>query len=934
MQQRHAIGVIGVIIALVAMLVSVSVQAALPAPCHEQDVATEPTAPPGALDQKGPASRLAPNLRRMHCAAQRIMELPTLEDRRPYEEMRQHAARTIEDLTSQLQLSTTAAEAEPISAFARAYYTFLRFNATIASEALLAETPDAIAAARALSDEKGQAAFAQVYAALQPMLTALKKAIPVYEGLQPNAFMTTWLVLGPMLVSQEPSHRPSADLQRQAFDTDLLAAYGGETNIAPQVGLELTIDDRKYAWELVRSESNIVNLIDLYGRNEFVIAYAWAEIEVPETTTVLLGIGSNDAVKVWLNGGLVHENWVFRAVHKDDDIVPVTLRKGKNQLLFKVQNDTYNWGFVCRALGRDHLPEPFVQAAGRGKLESLERLLSNGVDINARNAAGLTGLHSASIRGQSDAISFLLERGADTSIAMPRQEQLMDALFRDVIDDDAPGAAVLVARYGNILYQSGFGQASLEPQVPITPQTKFRIASITKQFTAAATLKLQEDGVLSVTDTLSKFLPDYPRGDEVTIHHLLTHTSGIHSYTSKPGFKDRAPYYIEPQDLINSFKDDPYDFDPGEHWLYNNSGYFLLGHIIEKVSGVSYADYLKRHLFVPLGMRSTGVHHKDRTLTHEASGYSYKRGQFHTTMKWDRSHAGGAGALYSTVGDLFRWNEAIWSGNILSEASLKAAFQPVTLNNGNLPHNVRYGYGWGIGKQRGLRVIAHNGGFDGFATRLARYPDQQFTVAILTNARPAPSDLNVTRLANAIAEFYLWEEMETLGATDKAVDASVYDAYVGQYAYAILTVTLQGDRVFAQLTGQPKVEIFAKSPTEFFWKVVDAEVEFVKNDAGEITHAIHRQGGEELRAPKLDNADDATDIVGRYAYSILTVTREGERLFAQLTQQQKFEIFPKSPSEFFWKMVDARIQFVKNDAGKVTHAIHRQRGEFEAPKIK
>jgi uncharacterized pyridoxamine 5'-phosphate oxidase family protein len=166
---------------------------------------------------------------------------------------------------------------------------------------------------------------------------------------------------------------------------------------------------------------------------------------------------------------------------------------------------------------------------------------------------------------------------------------------------------------------------------------------------------------------------------------------------------------------------------------------------------------------------------------------------------------------------------------------------------------------------------------------------------------------------------------------DTTVDTGVYDDYVGQYAYAILTVTREGDRVFAQMTRQPKFEIFPKSETEFFSKVVDGQVEFVKDDEGKVTHA---RLGKEFIAPKITDTDVDADIVGQYAYAILTVTREGDRLFAQMTRQPKFEIFPKSETAFFWKVVDGQVEFVKDEAGVVVKAISRRHGKIEAPKIK
>jgi len=774
-----------------------------------------------------------------------------------------------------------------------------------------------------------------------------------YQGLQDNDFMKTWLVLGAVPVFEDKPDSEDEETQKKAFAADFLTQHGGEDGIQPKPGLAHKIGDEEYQWQLIHSENDIINLIEIYGKKEFVVAYAWAEIEMSETTKMLLGIGSDDGVKIWLNGELIHENWVGRPLTKDDDLVPATFKKGKNQLLLKIQNGMLDWSFTCRKLGSESLTEKLIAASGMGNLDDLELLLSHGADVNAEIGPGLTALHYAKINGREDAVEFLVKNGADPNIEIPAKEKLVDFLFEPAIErGNTPGAAALIAQDGEILYEKGYGFANLEHQVPITSKTKFRIGSITKQFTATAILKLQEEGKLSVNDPLSKFISDYPRGDEVTIHHLLTHTSGIHSYTGKPDFFETVTVEVKPEELIESFKNDKFDFDPGEKWLYNNSGYVLLGYIVEKVSGESFADYLKNHLFESLGMKDTGIHHWRPILEHEAAGYSYVNGEFQKSLDWDMSRAGGAGALYSTIGDLYRWNEAIFNGKVLNESSLEAAFTPVKLNNGSEANAMggKYGYGWMLSEMRGLKEISHGGGLHGFSTYLTRYPKKNVTVTVLTNCGVPPMpELNSSASARDIAQIYLWEQMPAREsfATDTTVDASVYDDYVGRYDYggAILTVTKEGDRLFAQLTGQPKFEIFPNSETEFFLKVVDAQITFAKNEEGEVTHVIHRQGGQEFEAPRLKdeivaNVDSAVydAYVGEYDYGnsmILNVTKENDKLFAQMTGQPKFEIFPRSETEFSWKVVNAQITFVKNEDGKVTKAVHHQGGmEIEAPKIK
>jgi CubicO group peptidase (beta-lactamase class C family) len=600
-------------------------------------------------------------------------------------------------------------------------------------------------------------------------------------------------------------------------------------------------------------------------------------------------------------------------------------------------------------------PEPRAMklnaAVRRGEVEAVRSLLDKGLDVNAA-LDGLTPVQAARLRGDQEMVAFLVSCGADAKAPLPPRSPLVDRLFKRLIKTNVPGAAVLVAQNGEVLFEHGYGLASLEHQVPVTPETKFRIGSITKQFTASAILKLQEEGKLSVTNTLSQYLPDYPRGDEVTLRHLLTHTSGIHSCTSKPDFLKTVTVGVEPLEHIRSFMNDPYDFDPGQKWAYNNSGFFLLGYIIGKVSGQSYGEYLHRTLFEPLDLNDSGVHEPTAILPHEATGYSIENGRLIKALDWDMSRAGGAGALYSTVRDLYRWNEAIFNGKILSASSLKDAFTPVITaeDDASQPKETGYGYGWAIRTWRGLKEIGHGGGLNGFASYLFRLPKENFTVVVLANCAPAPPERDPGAVAHEVAELWLGDRLppREKPMIDNSISISNLDAIVGRYDYggAILEVRRRDHRMFAQLTGQEEYEIYPKSETNFFWKVTEAEVTFVKNQEGRVIQAIHRQDGQTIHASKLEDLEavklapavlDA--VVGRYDYgggkAIMTITRQGDRLFAQLTGQPRLEIFPKSETEFFWKAVAARISFVKDRGGKVVKAIHHQGGRtFEAPRLK
>jgi hypothetical protein len=427
---------------------------------------------------------------------------------------------------------------------------------------------------------------------------------------------------------------------------------------------------------------------------------------------------------------------------------------------------------------------------------------------------------------------------------------------------------------------------------------------------------------------------------------LLTHTSGLHSYTDKPAFFGRVTKPIAPQELIEWFRDDPPDFAPGEGFHYNNSAYFLLGELVAKVSGKPLDEYLRETFFEPLEMNDTGVYLNADPPSEMATGYSFADGKLIPALNWDMSWAGGAGALYSTVGDLFRWNEALFGGRVLNAASLKAATTPVELPAG--VDGMNYGFGLVMYQIKRLPAIGHGGGLNGWSSDLVRLPGQHTTIVVLANALPSAPELIPQAISQSLAEKFLADDIKALPppSEDKSADPETFAAYVGRYDYksAVLTVSKEKDGLFAQLTGQAKNQIFPKAKDEFFWKIADAEVVFLRDEKGGVNAARHTQGGQSFTAKKLGDdavklsAEQLESFVGKYQYgpgAVLTVSRDETQLFAQLTGQPKFPIFATSETEFEWRVVEAKVQFVKDDDGKVTKAVHHQGAAmFDAPKIK
>ena len=291
----------------------------------------------------------------------------------------------------------------------------------------------------------------------------------------------------------------------------------------------------------------------------------------------------------------------------------------------------------------------------------------------------------------------------------------------------------LVSEGGNVIYKKGFGLANMEWQIPNTPDTKFRLGSITKQFTATVILQLVNEGKLNLNDKLSQYIPDYPKktADKVTIHQLLNHTSGIPSYTGLPNFmrdKVRDPY--APLELVNVFKDMDLEFEPGSRFRYNNSGYHLLGAIIEKVTGKTYAEVLQERIFQPLHMNSSGYDLNQPLLAKRAGAYSRTLDGYENAPYLDMTIPYAAGSLYSTVEDLYVWDQALYTDKVLPAKSLQLMYTP-TLDD--------YGYGWVIhkskapGSERPITTIEHGGGIHGFSTLIERIPEDKHLVVLLNN---------------------------------------------------------------------------------------------------------------------------------------------------------------------------------------------------------
>jgi CubicO group peptidase (beta-lactamase class C family) len=517
--------------------------------------------------------------------------------------------------------------------------------------------------------------------------------------------------------------------------------------------------------------------------------------------------------------------------------------------------------------------------------------------------------------------------------------------------------SVLVAENGKIIYKKGFGFANMEWDIPNAPNTKHRLGSITKQFTGMLILQLAEEGKIDLQAPITKYLPDYPKasGDIITTHHLLTHTSGIPNYTSFPGFfqnESRDP--STPTEFVKTFSEMDLEFKPGEKFSYSNSAYFLLGAIIEKISGKSYEEMLQEKIFTPLNMKDSGFDHHATILKNRATGYEKNGGEFVNSRYLDMSLPYAAGSLYSTVEDLYLWDQALYTNTLISKASMDLFFgEHVKAWNGH------YGYGWGIASQpignteKSIETISHGGGINGFNTLITRAPSDKSLIVLLNNTGGAPLndmakgirgilydtsyDFPKKSVASNLYEEILANGLEAALVNYNTIKSSSdYDLDENDMN-AIGYRLLQSDKTdAAAAVFKLNVEAFPKS-SNVYDSYAEALMTQGNNEQAIVNYKKsvelnpNNQGGiDYLKKLGADTSAYEKDIVvpdailqryvGKYELMpefIIEITKEGAQLKAKATGQSILDIFPTSENEFYLKAVSAQLTFNKNDAGEV-----------------
>ena len=410
----------------------------------------------------------------------------------------------------------------------------------------------------------------------------------------------------------------------------------------------------------------------------------------------------------------------------------------------------------------------------------------------------------------------------------------IDDLVQSTFTPDEPGVAVIVIQASEVIYRKSYGMANLELGVSITEEMVFRLGSITKQFTAVAVLMLMEQGKLALDDPITKFLPDYPTHDHlITVEHLLTHTSGIKSYTSMPEWLSVERKDFAVSELIDFFKYQPMQFAPGKRWFYNNSGYILLGAIIEKVSGQTYEQFIQQNIFDVLGMKHSYYDVPQRIIPGRASGYQKGKNGYLNAEYLSMTQAYAAGALASTVDDLAIWDAALYTEQLISQKTLLQAFTPY-----NLP-DCCYGYGWFISNYQGHQIVEHGGGIDGFVTHAVRIPDERIFVAMFSNNDD--KGFIIEALTVKIATLTIGKPYQDPPIIQ--VSSELLASYEGVYQIdnVEFTITNENGILISQRKMRPPLEYVAISPTEFVLKSNSFhQLKFISNASDVVTGVEQR----------------------------------------------------------------------------------------------
>lgn len=531
---------------------------------------------------------------------------------------------------------------------------------------------------------------------------------------------------------------------------------------------------------------------------------------------------------------------------------------------------------------------------------------------------------------------------ADSSATKAGITRYTERMMAEFYRPDAPGAAILIARGDEILYRGARGLADAKAGTPLTPEAVFRIGSVSKQFAAAGLLKLVEAGKVSLDDPLSKYVAGFPNGEHITVLELLNHTSGVKDYTHIPAWRDGIEKEMDTTQLIASFKDAPPDFPPGADWAYDNSGYVLVGAVIEAASGQSWHAYLRTALFEPLGLSHTGYAADPAFAARQVPGYSLHDGKVVPAHVINMTQPHAAGALLSTVDDLLKWNRALHEGRVLESDSYARMITPV-----GKAIDAHYGFGIELTTVQGRPMLDHGGSIFGFESMVEYVPGPDISVIVLQNNDRNDDNKGPDMLARKLAAAALGRPYPDAAAI--VVDADTLRQFEGVYRIdqdTMRVLRVVDGKLTSQRTGGPRSTLTPIAADEFLYD--DGLNRFIAQRdqtgavsgmrffaEGEPPGTLVARSSEPLPVAPQEvplTRSQLDRVLGTYAAGGMQVKvfMDGRQLKAQMGAQSPVEIFAQSPDLFFMTIADGTLAFSadQGSAQAVTLAQGGRRLEF------
>jgi len=768
----------------------------------------------------------------------------------------------------------------------------------------------------------------------------LKKGNIPGEGGESNVLPISWKLSGPWKVVEKDKEKWFQDVQVKDLPSHLIKGAK-----AKFLGQEKDVIE-------IQAKTKGNYLAECFGNHANCCALLEAQLDGGKGGKRILSVGSDDAIKIWINGHLVVEESLGRSLTPNDELYAIELQPGINEIQALLVNRVGDWGFFISCPDPQEAGDLLAKSVAHSDYSRARLLLRSNVDLSKKTPYNLPLLETAQLMRRTHIEGLLRSAGIRESVLAwshyPKLVQIFGPWFFPK-NKDKPGHGFLYARHGRVLFENYSGLANVENGVPIGPHTKFAIGSISKQFVAAALLRIQEEGKIKLTDPLSKYLNGFPRGKEITLRQLLTHTSGIREYTEGEKFFSRCGNSPLPGEVFQMIEAYPFGDQPGRRFSYSNSNYYLAGMVLEKVMGEGLGQILERLFFKPLGMKDTQLAKGSVVIDSYATPYTLHDGQTQRANTWNLDWAAGAGGIVSTPRDLFLWSEALWNGKVLRPESLQEAFRPeITNYSASDSSGEGYACGWGVRDVLGHRWIGHGGYIPPYRASLWRVPDLDVTVVALTNAGASFSGLDPEGISIGSVCFFANQEM---GGTVR--DQSAPELSEGEIAERlgffddginVFEIKKEGNRWFYQ-GAVFREELRVVGAKYFVGKKSEKLIEILKNKQDNVLGVKVLETYFPIYFKKLPSWADSdafnqshiNDYVGKYdfgSHGSCQVSGENEQLYLQIKNQSKIPMRTINRDEFEVKGVGARFFAERDISGKITRTIFRQHGfTIEAPKV-